>query len=293
MQIRELSGDEYQQFWKQNGGSVFLDPKWLSIVLEANQKVHYYGLYTTTKLVNTFPVVVQKGRLMKNVTLPKLTPFLGWVVPDEQTLLNQFLVDYNYSGLFYAVPEIHSAAGWKELITHQIDLTRTEDELFEQLREDKKRNIKKAVKQGLTITFESDFDLLKRLTGQTFKRQSHLFAGYDQLEKIIKNYPNHYQINVWDSEKCLASLLFVYDTTHVYYSIGGFDHSFNNHNAGPYAMWQSILRAKKMHLSVFDFEGSMIPSIAQYFKSFGANEKKYAALEHNKWYVQMLKKIRG
>ena len=61
--------------------------------------------------------------------------------------------------------------------------------------------------------------------------------------------------------------------------MGGISRS--NNFAMSYLLWQAILYTKDtLKLNVFDFEGSMIPSIEKYFRKFGGEITPYYSLNH-------------
>jgi hypothetical protein len=56
-------------------------------------------------------------------------------------------------------------------------------------------------------------------------------------------------------------------------------------------MWKGILSAKELTLECFDFEGSMVPSIAEYFKSFGSSYSSYSMFNEKRIMYKILEKI--
>jgi lipid II:glycine glycyltransferase (peptidoglycan interpeptide bridge formation enzyme) len=284
--IKPISKTDYQLFWKENNGAVFQSAEWINLVKNVDEHESYYGYFENSDLVNAFLIVLKKGRFIQTITIPKFTPFLGWIIAHDNSIIISFINDLNKNAAAYCFKDL--CPSLPQLITHQIDLTFHEDVLFSNLRQDKKRNIKKAYQQNLKITIESNYEILAGLLECTFERQKHPFYGYKQVQKILDHFSNHFQINVYSETQCLASLLFVYDKWTAYYLIGGFNNSLDNYNAGPFAMWNAILEAKKKELKTFDFEGSSIPSIAIYFKSFGAKEVPYSFFESKKWHLRLL-----
>lgn len=289
MEIKELNRDEYVNFLQTNEHHLFIHPNWLDLVVENQFKLIFQGVYDNGRLVDVFPQVVQNGRLLNYITTPMFTPHLGTTKVHHQIHVLAFLQKQNAASISY--PFFLEMDGVNALHTFQLDLSQNIEELQGNLRSDKKRNIKKAVKENLKVTIEKDIRLLFPLIEKTFHRQKHSFSGYNVLENIINNFPNVLQVNVWDDQECIASSLVVYDEETAFYLIGGFDATKEKHYAGPYALWSAILACKEMDIKVFDFEGSMIPSIATYFESFGAQMKKYAIFSNEKWYFKMMKTL--
>ena len=58
------------------------------------------------------------------------------------------------------------------------------------------------------------------------------------------------------------------------YLLGGYDKALSS-NAGPALLWFAIQEAKGKGLSIFDFEGSMIPTVERFFRRFGGELTPY------------------
>jgi len=289
--IRAINENEYQLLWETNSGAVFQNAFWLNMVISAREKVEYYGYYSQDTLMDAFAIVKLKGFFFTNYTLPIFTPCLGWIKQSvDPNFIVEFLRKQKPDAIYYAAKQ--EAVGWSSGTTFVIDLQESLDQLHKNIRQDKKRSIKKAITQPLAISFKKDFETIQRLVKRTYERQGKQFDGYKELQKIIEIYPNSFQITVSDEKTDLASLLFVYDKTTAYYLIGGFDYEANNYAAGPYAMWKGIEYSKQLNLKIFDFEGSEIPSIAQYFQSFGGIQKHYYSISKYGFIFSLLKKYR-
>ena len=100
-------------------------------------------------------------------------------------------------------------------------------------------------------------------------------------------------LEVYLEDELVASLLYLFDHHHkrVHYLIGAPTSSGRKHNA----MAKAHLHVMRMHLSsdwVFDFEGSSIPSVAQFYKKFGSlNEPFYEVEKTNNVVYKLLEII--
>ena len=81
-----------------------------------------------------------------------------------------------------------------------------------------------------------------------------------------------------DSNNCQAACFFVWDRYTMYYIAGGYDDSDKKGDAMSLLLWKGILLAKEKNLT-FDFEGSMVPGIAEFFRSFGSEVSRYYQVE--------------
>ena len=77
-----------------------------------------------------------------------------------------------------------------------------------------------------------------------------------------------------DSNNCQAAGFFVWDRYTMYYIAGGYDDSDKKGDAMSLLLWKAILLAKEKNLT-FDFEGSMVSGIAEFFRSFGSEASTY------------------
>jgi CelD/BcsL family acetyltransferase involved in cellulose biosynthesis len=67
----------------------------------------------------------------------------------------------------------------------------------------------------------------------------------------------------------VAACFCIHDAQRAYYMLGGVDEEHGAAAAAPMAMFACIRHARDLGLEVYDFEGSMVPGIEQYFRSFG------------------------
>jgi hypothetical protein len=289
--------------------SIFQDPQWLEIVGANKFEIKLFSVFENGNLLAFFPLTFLVSRFFRRCTLPYLTPHIGLVFLniDESIVdvnrahealfgyLEKLKVDYLNYGIS---PEstskccIGASKFLRKSRTYQLDLNLTEDELKANLLTDKKRNIKKAQKDNLRVAFESNSETLINLIKCTYNRQNKENEWLIVAKELIDNYKNSFQVVCYKGDVPLAGVFVVYDSEKAYYIFGGFDDKQKNHSAGPYAMWNAILRAKELGLNIFDFEGSEIPQIEKYFQRFGSLKKDYYRIEKNSFRYKCFQKIR-
>lgn len=172
---------------------------------------------------------------------------------------------------------------WKVTVhyTYHLDLSLSETQLFENLSSEKRKSIRKAEKDNIQIIPTSDYSTIYELVLKTFQRQNKKINTI-YLNKILKqwkNTDNHFAFVAYKNGKAIASGFCIFDNHTAYYLLGGYDDSNAHHGAGVSCMWQSILKSKQMGLSVFDFEGSMLPAVERYFRDFGGKLVPYYVCE--------------
>ena len=295
MDIKRIESIEYEAFWQEAINTcAFNDLKWLTCVCDKN-KLSLYGIYQEEELVATFYLYKTVGRLLTNYSIPLLTPRNGLPysksIQSYQTkreILSTF--ESHISTLKFDAFHFAFSIHEKDFIpfknnfkidlhlTYVIDLNKSNADLFSQLRKDKQRNIKQAQKLSFVISFDKNEQQITKLIKMTYGRQNKSNQWIDKVASIVGNYEKAFQITVFSDEKPAAGLFFVYDHSTAYYLFGGYDESLKNYSAGPYAMWNGILQAKKLGLQHFDFEGSEIPAIENYFQTFGGTQENYFSI---------------
>lgn len=277
---------------QQPGIPLFSQACWLDAVSE-NWQVAAYS--EKGKLLGVLPYSLKGNLLTKRIYLPELTPYSGPVLfypggQDEYEkrsfekkvitqLLNQ-LPDKLYKQSFKCYPAIDNWLpfhwkGYKETgrYTYLLDTSPTKEMIFSQFKEAHQRQIKKAEKAGMTTERCTDSTLLFSLFSKTFERQG-LKTPFSKthFESIFKAVSAHHAGDAYLAKnkqgKILAAMLTVWDDAVMYYLLGYFDEAESNSGAMTYLFWHAILLAK-IKGQTFNFEGSMIDSIEQYFRGFG------------------------
>lgn len=142
----------------------------------------------------------------------------------------------------------------------------------------RRRRRKRAINAGIEVIESENVDKFYELNTMTFKRQSQKI-GYslDFIKNLyeickkndcVKMYFAKYQ------DKIIAANFLVYDSSSVYYLMGGIDPEYKDLGAMDIVQFEGIKFAIENNKN-FDFEGSIIESIEKYFRSFGAIQKPY------------------
>jgi len=84
------------------------------------------------------------------------------------------------------------------------------------------------------------------------------------------------------SGKYIAFGLFLKSAHTTYYWAGAILPEYRNSGLMTLLMTEGILNARKLYCTIFDFEGSEIPSIAKFFKGFGAQAFVYICIYGNR-----------
>ncbi len=139
-------------------------------------------------------------------------------------------------------------------------------------------HIRKAQKI-LAVRDDLDVDVLINLDKMTYRRQNARYPYSEAtLRRLVTAAKKHgagkLLFAVDASEKVHAAVFLVWDSRSTYYLVGCTNTDFKATDGGSLLLWESIKYASTRSKQ-FDFEGSMLEPIEQYFRSFGAEPVAY------------------
>lgn len=148
------------------------------------------------------------------------------------------------------------------------------------MRSNIRREIRKAEgRYGLRLRHDLDLDVLLTLNAMTYKRQGKRPPNAEILRRIDKACGargcRKLIVAEDDRGRRHAGAYFVWDDESAYYLVGGMDPELRTSGAMSLVMWEGIRFARTVGRR-FDFEGSMVESIARFFRSFGAEPVGYS-----------------
>lgn len=295
MIVKELDKTDLERFdaLAKEHGSLFSSASWRSIY---NGSLRLYGIYGDHgELEGGFLSYCGKKMGLSYSITPPFSPHNGlFFVNRAKNKSNHASVE---KGAMHALAAHLASAGslvvsafdlkyrdmqpfiWKGLrvsprYTYRIPLVAGEEELFNDLSPEKRKSIRKAQKDAVEVSLCSDHAVVKQLIAKTFVRKGQALntALLDKILFSFANSSNSFAFVARANGEAVACTFCVHDGQTSYYLFGGYDEGNRHHGAGVTAMWESILHAKKLGLSVFDFEGSMMPEVERYFREFGGEQ---------------------
>jgi hypothetical protein len=294
---------------------LFFRPWWLDIVCagtwDAAVVTDQQGAVTAV-----FPYQLEQKwglRLLRN---PVLTPYLGpyilctkgmaddagrWEQEEEQIrlLLEQipapaYFQFHSLPGFTAFLPFLHRGFSNTNRITYRMNLRLTEEELLSRMQKRRRRYIRNT-DSGLSIRdgmpYVEDFFRLHRQTFEK-KRQPYRYDP-DLLRRLMEEAAIQQAAHFWaivaDDGQPLGMLWVAYDQDTMYQLLSTFSEG-GNPAAVSLLTWHAITEAKKMGLSVFDFEGSIDPGIELFFRKFGGDRHPFLAFEKTSSLLWKIKK---
>lgn len=172
--------------------------------------------------------------------------------------------------------------------TFRIDAGITVDQAFQQISRTHRQKLNKSAEYRIEIA--DDVSVLSKLSNQTFERQG-----------IARPYTENYLQRLWQeaskrnrgavytardvSGRPAAALFIVYDYRTSYQIVSGVDMAVPNSPAGGLLTWKGICDALNAGRT-FDFEGSSIRGVEQYYRRWGGQA-------HPVWHLKKTGSLRG
>ncbi len=299
MKILELTGRDEARFDELalSHGSIFNTTGWTRMF---GSEIRNYGIYSDgCDVIGGFMVYETRKFGISIYRNPPFTPTIGPFLKIEASnpvvIMDRWkealsLIAEHISGLGFSVVSIALDRTvvdtqpfiWRENkvvpeYTYVLDLTKTQAHIMKEMSPERRKNINKALRDGLLTRRVTDYGEVKLLANKTFARQG---MRIDQrcLDKILfefANEGNSFAFATLRSGTPIACSFCIYDRSTAYYLIGGYDSDRRHHGAGALSMWESIKHAQALGLRNFDFEGSMVPKIETYFRGFGGRLRPY------------------
>ena len=233
---------------------------------------------------------------------PFLTAQLGLFGKNlDGDLLNNFLKPIPAKFRYWDISLNHNNCfQLNDFMLHQrmnyvLNLNKPYEKLNDIYNENIQRNIRKA--QQATCTIEKNFDVEKVIAlaiGQMKKQSKETNENINRFKKLYgllyeSNKAFTYGISLHN--QLIASAVFFFSNNRAYYILVG-NHPEGKNIGASHALIDAFIKDHAGKNIILDFEGSDIPGLALFYKSFGAIEERYAAIKLNRlpFYLKWLKK---
>lgn len=251
-----------------------------------------------------FPLVWNKKFSVHYLYQPLFTQQLGLfsLEPLTALIIESFLDNipekfkFIEINLNYLNQTTHPDFEISPLTNYVLDMNHDYEDLYRSYSENTKRNLKKSGKAGLniknTIKPETVVDFFKVNIGRGLPeiRESH----YHSLHRVIyqaQHYGMGQTYGVYDPiHGLVATGFFLFGKKQLINLLPATNEKGREVGAG-FHLLDFIIRVNAGKKITLDFEGSMIPSIAKFYRGFGAQTSDYWRLKRNKlpWYLKIFK----
>lgn len=289
--FRELAGDEYDDWDRfcdnQKTATVLHTTGWLGQRNEG--ELHILGCLDGGSLTGGFPYLLNRRLGLKRVVKPKITPYYGPVWKDDLDALTRGLVINglidrlrHYDVFAFSIhPGITLPDGTLPPPTKRKNIRTCLKHPGKPLNYSRvrRRQIRDGTLKGVRISETGDPEIIYRLSEMSIKRagRSKLFEKQEFLRlyramkdrnRIVAFQAVHEELGV------IGTQVQVYDNHRAYNILSGIIWEHKNLNAGPMLLAHSIEWALQ-HGLIFDFEGSSIKSVFEYFMRFNPEVVHY------------------
>lgn len=313
MKITPIHIDDLQ---KLKTDSVFNSSDWLSIY--SNSGINLLGIFNKNEeLIGTFYYQKHnRAKVLTHIAPPFLSPNCGLYIVDSTInpaqkntfykKVNEALKEH-FKDLKSDLFSISFPPNFQDMqsfiwtgyqatpkYTYQIDLNQNEEAILAQMSPERRKNITKSQKEGLVIKESIGDKGSLQLIVNTFVKQGlwHDKLVLNSLFAKFSSSANAISYSCYEGDTLLATVFCIRDNNKAYYILGGFDGESKHSGAGAFAMWHAIKKSKEIGVSIFDFEGSMQPSIEKYFRGFGGKLVPYFSISKQNWKGKLLLKLR-
>ena len=174
----------------------------------------------------------------------------------------------------------------KRSLTHELDLISSYEVLHAQYSENTKRNVKKAIKNELSVmkyvSARQVIDLFSNNKGKEAGEftESH----YEMLTQLIDECVKRGQGHVWGVSnkqgKICAGAFFIESNGKVIFLFSGRNDEAKT-NGAMFFLIDRFIAANSQRNLILDFEGSNDPDLARFYKGFGSKECVYLQVRKN------------
>jgi SAM-dependent methyltransferase len=162
--------------------------------------------------------------------------------------------------------------------TYRLDDLTDLDGVWSGFRHSLRRQIRKA-ERAVEVRTDLGITAFLETNEKSFRRQNlRLPYSRELVERLDAACALHDARRVFfavdGQNRIHAALYIVWDGDSAYYLMSGGDPELRTSGAGSLLVWEAIRFCSRVTRS-FDFEGSMIPSVERFFRSFGARQVPY------------------
>jgi hypothetical protein len=283
----------------ERANAIFQQPWWLDAV--APGQWDEVTCEHDGRVVARLPFVVRGRSRLRMLTQSSLTQTLGpWIersdasppralgrehellaeleakLPSAQAFLQQF------SPVMLNALPFHWA-GYKLEVryTYRLEGLRSTDGLWDGLRNNLRREIRKARKR-VTVVEGLDVDRFCDVLAKTYERQGiptpHSDAELERLHAACARRGAGTMLFARDdADRVHAVAWVVWDRHAAYYLLAGAEPSLRTSGASSLLMWEAIMRAREA-TDVFDFHGSMVQPVERFVRGFGGRQTPYLSV---------------
>lgn len=159
------------------------------------------------------------------------------------------------------------------------------NKLLKNFSKGRKSNVTQGHKQGILVKEFKDYKPIIEVFKQNRGLNTNLSSlAYSQLETLIKTTQSLKKLKIIvafsDKDKLIGGAFFIISNNRITYLFSAINQQGRDLQAMSLVV-NSVIKTYSQSSYILDFEGSMLPGVATFFKSFGAQQEPYYHLK--KW----------
>lgn len=272
--------NEWERFLTHHDEANFLQSwDWGEFNENLGNKIYKTGFYINDKLTGIMLSIVEKAKRGKYVIVPG-GPIIDWQDKDIiHAFVNQIrliakenncsfvrirpqLLSNDFSkNLFKKYRFINAPMHLHAELTSQLDITKAEETLLQNMRKTTRYEIKKAKKENVKVTTSADPQDIKEfynLQIETSKRQKFVPFSLKYLEEQFKVFAQNNKALLFTAKKddiILAKAFIIFYNREAIYHYGASAPEARNYPGAYLIQWEAILEAKKRACTRYNFWG--------------------------------------
>jgi hypothetical protein len=293
---------------------LFMQDWWMEAVCAGKQwDVLLYTQQGTDTIIAAMPYLLRKRAHASYIIMPQQTQIGGiWISKHIQTdhqlvgtICQTFVeqlqqLDLSYYYQHYPIQSVAvrhmQTLGFKikERVTYRIEDLTDLDAVVNAFSKNKKRQLQKA--QSLRVDMHMNVEEFYRFHTRCLQEQEKTITYTREFFLVLERKTHRLgqsqliAIRNTDNE-LLAAAFLVWDTHSMYYLIPCYSPKHKDSGAGALLVLEALKLAHELGLA-FDFEGSMIPGVANHYQQFGSTPTVYCSVEkYYKWWFWLAMQI--
>lgn len=241
--------------------------------------IHRTGFFVGERLAGVMLSIVEKAKRASYVTIPG-GPLIDWNNPKMVEAFvatikkiarengcsfvrvrPQIIENAEHAQLFSGFGFVSSPMHLHAELTHQLDITRNEEELLGGMRKATRYEIKQAGKEEIKLTTSlnpDDMEDFYDLQMVTAKRQGFVPFGRKYLREQFRTFAADHQTilyTAWLGDTKLAQAMVIFYGQEADYHYGASSEEGRRHPGAYLIQWEAIKEAKKRGLKKYNFWG--------------------------------------
>lgn len=281
---------------------VFMQPWWMDAVC-AGKQWDVILIRRNDTILAALPYLIRHRLWQRFIVMPQQTQIGGlWV--NEHLELSERIADEIICSLCQQLDHLHlayysqhwplhstlarkmEAYGYRvrERVTYRIEEMLEKDEFVKHFSKNKRRQLQKAEHLGLIIeedrmSVEEFYRFHQQCLARRRKTISYSREFLLVLARKTRRQEQSKIISISDDAgNVLAAAFLVWDQHSLYYLIPCYAPEYKDSGAGTLLVVGAVELARKLGKQ-FDFEGSMIHSVAHHYRQFGSSPALYCAVD--------------